>query len=153
MTSRDEMPFGKYKGTPIKDVPEEYLDWLAEQDWLVKWPKLHLLLTKGEHEASTEKERENIDVEGELLAGQPEAFKKFWFKSYGERLRKTGEMNYIGYLRVAITTWNAAQPQQELFKRLPPPLAHIPAPNLSASVPEGNKAEKEGTPVDEDTPL
>jgi hypothetical protein len=34
------MPFGKYKGTPMKDVPASYLDWLHGQDWLVSWPQV-----------------------------------------------------------------------------------------------------------------
>lgn len=160
MTDRDPMPFGKFgKGKSnltvgqVKRDQPDYVDWLVEQEGFQKKnPELYAFFVDKEG-AETPEERRNVDVEGELLAGQPEAFKKFWFKSYGERLRKTGEMNYIGYLRVAITTWAAAQPQQELFKRLPPPLAHIPAPNLSASGTEGNKAEKEGTPVDEDTPF
>jgi uncharacterized protein (DUF3820 family) len=29
-----EMPFGKYKGEDITDVPTDYLSWLEEQDWI-----------------------------------------------------------------------------------------------------------------------
>lgn len=28
----DPMPFGKYKGTPMQDVPASYLHWLWSQD-------------------------------------------------------------------------------------------------------------------------
>ena len=28
------MPFGKYEGTPIHDLPWSYLQWLTEQDWI-----------------------------------------------------------------------------------------------------------------------
>lgn len=28
------LPFGQHKGTPIDDVPSAYLDWLAGQSWL-----------------------------------------------------------------------------------------------------------------------
>lgn len=27
------MPFGKYRGHPIADVPSQYLEWLGEQQW------------------------------------------------------------------------------------------------------------------------
>ena len=29
-----KMPFGKYKGTRLSDVPYSYLSWLVGQDWL-----------------------------------------------------------------------------------------------------------------------
>lgn len=32
-----EMPFGKYKGQEIGNVPAEYLDWLHDQPWVAKW--------------------------------------------------------------------------------------------------------------------
>ena len=28
----DAMPFGKHKGTPVADVPTDYLEWLASKD-------------------------------------------------------------------------------------------------------------------------
>jgi uncharacterized protein (DUF3820 family) len=28
-----EMPFGKYKGDMLSDIPVGYLDWLIGQDW------------------------------------------------------------------------------------------------------------------------
>lgn len=31
-----EIPFGKYKGQLIADVPNHYLNWLLEQDWFCK---------------------------------------------------------------------------------------------------------------------
>lgn len=137
MTSRDKMPFGKYKDTPLAQVPEDYLDWLEEQDWLpTKWPKLYEWLTKGEtEETTTELERKNISGEAELFVGMPPAFIAFWKRCYGERMRIHGELNYIAFLRVAVTTWKEAT-KSEAFKplpkpaTLPPPLAHIPAPHL-----------------------
>lgn len=34
------LPFGKYKGQPIEDVPTSYLRWLTEQDFFCdKFPK------------------------------------------------------------------------------------------------------------------
>ena len=144
MTGRDPMPFGKHKGIPIDDVDESYLDWLVEQDWLKdKWPKLHLLLTVGEAESSTPDERKVLDQEKPLLDPMPAAFKDFWKRAYGERMRVHGQLQYITFLRVACTTWKACAdaclaeppespsvPDANKPKMLPPPLSHIPAPNL-----------------------
>ena len=30
------MPFGKYSGRHLSDIPRSYLEWLLEQDWLKK---------------------------------------------------------------------------------------------------------------------
>lgn len=30
----DSIPFGKYRGEPIEEVPSGYLTWLLEQEWL-----------------------------------------------------------------------------------------------------------------------
>jgi uncharacterized protein (DUF3820 family) len=36
------MPFGKYKGKLICDLPNSYIFWLLDQDWVVKdWPNLY----------------------------------------------------------------------------------------------------------------
>lgn len=32
------MPFGKYKGRKLDEVPAAYLDWLRDQEWLGEWP-------------------------------------------------------------------------------------------------------------------
>lgn len=32
MTDQDEMPFGKYKGAKMEDVPASYLLWLRDQN-------------------------------------------------------------------------------------------------------------------------
>ena len=40
LTDNDPMPFGKYKGKPMRDVPATYLDWLYDQPWLPKWPRV-----------------------------------------------------------------------------------------------------------------
>lgn len=32
LTGTDPMPFGKHKGTPMGEVPQEYLQWIMEQD-------------------------------------------------------------------------------------------------------------------------
>jgi len=34
VNEKDIMPFGKYKGKDIVDIPSSYLKWLAKQDWV-----------------------------------------------------------------------------------------------------------------------
>lgn len=36
----DIFPFGKYKGRHYKDLPDRYVLWLLEQDWIGKWPNV-----------------------------------------------------------------------------------------------------------------
>lgn len=112
MTTRDPMPFGKYKGTAIDDVPEDYLDWLVEQDWMSdpkgKWVPLYKLLT-GDTTCATPKENQNIVAEDALLLSMSTPFRKWWFAAYGDKLRLQGELNYIPFLRVAINSWCAAE--------------------------------------------
>lgn len=36
LTDDSPAPFGKYKGTPMRKVPAEYLDWLHDQPWLAQ---------------------------------------------------------------------------------------------------------------------
>lgn len=38
MSDPSRMPFGRFKGRPIREVPAAYLDWLAYQDWITRWP-------------------------------------------------------------------------------------------------------------------
>lgn len=35
-----QIPFGKYKGQALDDVPASYLLWLADQDWVDKFPDI-----------------------------------------------------------------------------------------------------------------
>lgn len=39
MNDNSKMPFGKHRGTRMKDLDASYLDWLNEQDWLEKFNK------------------------------------------------------------------------------------------------------------------
>lgn len=36
----DPFPFGKYKGSPMWSISVDYLKWLAEQEWLGKYPNV-----------------------------------------------------------------------------------------------------------------
>ena len=47
MVSDDtQMPFGKHKGTKMKDVPSDYLDWLHGQFWVSDWPTVLAYIEK-----------------------------------------------------------------------------------------------------------
>ena len=44
------MPFGKYKGRDMDNIPADYLDWLIGQDWIGKFPDVVQYIT--EHKKS-----------------------------------------------------------------------------------------------------
>lgn len=44
----DLMFFGKHKGTPIKDVPADYLDWAIGQEWFVQYVALYNYIIDNE---------------------------------------------------------------------------------------------------------
>lgn len=47
LTDNSPMPFGKWKGRPMKTVPAEYLDWLRGQPWIEDWPQVLEYLQKN----------------------------------------------------------------------------------------------------------
>jgi len=40
LTDDDIMPFGKYKGERLGNVPDHYLVWFLKQEWSGEWPDL-----------------------------------------------------------------------------------------------------------------
>lgn len=40
LTDNDPMPFGRFAGQKMKDLPLEYVDYLLRQTWLRDWPHL-----------------------------------------------------------------------------------------------------------------
>ena len=38
LTDESPMPFGKWKGSKVGDIPDDYFAWLLDQDWKSKWP-------------------------------------------------------------------------------------------------------------------
>ena len=41
-TDQTMMPFGKYAGRNLGDIPDDYIVWLGDQTWLSKYPGLQL---------------------------------------------------------------------------------------------------------------
>jgi hypothetical protein len=61
-TDKTLMPFGKYKDTPLIDVPADYLMWFYEQEWassawidLYKYVENNLRALKAEKKLINEK--------------------------------------------------------------------------------------------------
>lgn len=135
MTGREPMPFGKYKGTPLKDVPKDYRRWCEEQDWFEErwsdiadyWSMQSSDPDRAEVVMATKTEAKNINAEKELLSQSPPGFQVWWFRAYGNRLLQQGEVLYIPYLRVALEAWRAAltpvggQPTPEQVKAVTQP--------------------------------
>lgn len=40
LTDNDPIPFGTHRGTPMKDVPAKYLDWVIGQKWISDFPQV-----------------------------------------------------------------------------------------------------------------
>ena len=46
-TLADELfPFGTHKGKKFADLPDRYITWLSEQDWLHKWGNVELYVKR-----------------------------------------------------------------------------------------------------------
>lgn len=59
------MPWGKHKGSMLRELPAAYLLWLFEQQWIKDWPGLYLYLKKNEDLLMSEKRDEHGDDEDE----------------------------------------------------------------------------------------
>jgi len=60
-TEETEMPWGKHQGTPMGDVPNGYLAWLLEQNWISEWPGLHAYLRSIEDELIADRADDEAD--------------------------------------------------------------------------------------------
>lgn len=47
-TDTTVMPWGKYSGKKLSELPPDYLLWLFEQRWIKDWPGLYAYLKKNE---------------------------------------------------------------------------------------------------------
>ena len=46
-TLDDEIfPFGKFKGKRFSELPDKYIVWVSQQDWLEKWPTVALYVSR-----------------------------------------------------------------------------------------------------------
>lgn len=65
-TDTTKIPWGKYRGELLKNVPADYLLWLLKQDWIKKWPGLLDYLKKHEDQLISEQaETETEDAQAE----------------------------------------------------------------------------------------
>lgn len=48
------MPFGKYKGKDMDELPATYLDWLRGQEWVSKWVQVSKYLEENKRAIDTE---------------------------------------------------------------------------------------------------
>jgi uncharacterized protein (DUF3820 family) len=60
------IPFGKYRGKRIGDVPADYLIWFIEQEWSNKWPDLEAYVLKNEKQLLKEARDEDARSEAGL---------------------------------------------------------------------------------------
>lgn len=61
------LPWGKFKGTRLEDVPGDYLYWLSEQKWIFDYPGLHAYLKKNANtiiEQATKADADRGETEG-----------------------------------------------------------------------------------------
>ena len=66
LTDRDPMPFGKYEGERMENVPAAYLDWLRDQKWLKEWPAVEEYIRRNKKEIDFElKEEKQYEKERE----------------------------------------------------------------------------------------
>ena len=49
-----KMPFGKYEGKEIGTVPASYLDWLRDQLWVIRFPKVIQYISANEQHIDKE---------------------------------------------------------------------------------------------------
>ena len=105
MTANDPMPFGKHKGMPIKDVPQEYKDWLLKQEGFEKNHAELCAVFKGQPPSAKETQ---VDAEEDLiLTTAPQEFQDWWWAQHGKNLRKHNSDHYIAHLRIALGAWRA----------------------------------------------
>ena len=60
MKDHDKMPFGKFKGEKMEDVPAWHLDWLIGQTWIDAWPELVRYIEANSKEIKMELEETNV---------------------------------------------------------------------------------------------
>ena len=62
MSDSSRMPFGKYEGRRMENVPAEYLDWIIDQPWISKWPGLKAYIESSRDAITAELEEKSNDA-------------------------------------------------------------------------------------------
>jgi hypothetical protein len=63
----DTMPLGKFKGTPIHELPDEYIEWLLNEDWLKNPLKAAIVSEKEKRVFTLLAKRDQIDIPNNIL--------------------------------------------------------------------------------------
>ena len=63
-TDETPMPWGEHKGTPIGEVPGDYLLWLFRQKWIKDWPDVHAYLVENQAALLQEDEEDRGGTDG-----------------------------------------------------------------------------------------
>jgi hypothetical protein len=164
MTSKTLMPFGKWKGKPLSDVPRSYLDWLFDQDGAEeKYPDLFTWYAEGGDASPVATAKEvNINFEEDkLLLSMPTPFRTWWDTQYGRNLTKVDSAFRLPYLRVAMAAWQAASEQLAtaglgpITPSLVPPSmkASPPPPPPKKPTPTSREVDLANISLDEDVPF
>lgn len=56
------MPWGTHKGTPMGEVPADYLLWLFKQTWIRDWPDIHTYLVENQAALLSEQDDEDASA-------------------------------------------------------------------------------------------
>jgi len=150
MTSEDPMPFGKYKGQKLKDVPLDYRKWLISQEGFEqKNPDLFAFFSGKA--VSTPSEAETDAAEDSLMSDAPDGFADWWWKQYGKNLRQIKSPMYVGYLRVALEAWKAGLADLRQIENSYPNQPRNPSQYLADNKPsEGLKPQPQSVPPPRD---
>ena len=113
-----QMPWGKYAGLPLSEVPKDYVDWFLKQDWASSWDILYNYWANGITEPAPNWTRQTVCDTSELLgklcydvaSDNQESLNEFWeafFKNEKSNLTQNIPVggNLIQKNATAVTNW------------------------------------------------
>ena len=113
-----QMPWGKYAGLPLSEVPKDYVDWFLKQDWASSWDILYNYWANGITEPAPNWTRQTVCDTSELLgklcydvaSDNQDSLNEFWeafFKNEKSNLTQNIPIggNLIQKNATAVTNW------------------------------------------------